>query len=93
MFKIAMWNYDVSYFLTNLDKLSVSCIVSCKVSLTSLTNLLENDIFVQWEWWSLLSEKCPYSEFIWSEFSRIRPKYGKMQSISLYLGQTGENTD
>ena len=27
------------------------------------------------EWWPL-REKCPYSEFFWSAFSRIRTEYG-----------------
>ena len=38
-----------------------------------------------------LREKCRYSEFFWSVFSRIRTEYGEMRSISLYLIQMREN--
>ena len=38
-----------------------------------------------------LREKCPYSEFVQSVFSRIRTEYGEMRSISPYLVQTREN--
>ena len=35
------------------------------------------------EFWNhemtLLCEKCPYSKFLWSIFSRIRTEYGKMR--------------
>ena len=34
-----------------------------------------------------LLEKCPYSEFFWSVFSRISTEYGKMQTISRYSVQ------
>ena len=40
----------------------------------------------------LLREKCPYSEFFWSLFSRIQTKYGEIWSISPYSAQTQENT-
>ena len=36
-----------------------------------------------------LREKCPYSEFFWSVFSRIRTKYGE----DPYSVRTWENTD
>ena len=39
-----------------------------------------------------LRKKCPYSEFSWSAFSRIRTEYGKIQSISPYSVQMRENT-
>ena len=29
-----------------------------------------------------LREKCPYSEFLWSTFSRIRTEYGEIRRIS-----------
>ena len=29
-------------------------------------------------------EKCPYSQLLWSVFSRIRAEYGEMRSISPY---------
>ena len=32
----------------------------------------------------ILREKCPHSEFFWSAFSRIRTKYGDLQSKSLH---------
>ena len=37
--------------------------------------------------WSSLREKCLYSEFFWSVFSRIRTEYGEIltdQKISEY---------
>ena len=37
-----------------------------------------------------LCEKCPYSEFFWSVFSRIRTEYGEKRSISV---QMRENTN
>ena len=40
-----------------------------------------------------LREKCPYSEFFWSIFSRIRTEYGEIQSISPYPVRMRENTD
>ena len=40
-----------------------------------------------------LCEKCPYSVFFWSGFSRIRTKYGEIQSISPYSVQMRENAD
>ena len=40
----------------------------------------------------LLREKCPYSEFFWSLFSRIQTEYGEIWCISPYSAQTQENT-
>ena len=40
-----------------------------------------------------LQEKCPYLEFSWSVFSRIRTEYGEIGSISLYSVRMQENTD
>ena len=40
-----------------------------------------------------LGEKCPYSEFFWSIFSRTWTEYGEIQSISPYPVQMWENTD
>ena len=40
-----------------------------------------------------LLEKCSYSEFFWSVFSRIRTEYEDLQSKSLYSVQMRENTD
>ena len=40
-----------------------------------------------------LREKCPYSEFFWSVFSRIRTEYGKTRSISPCSVRMRENTD
>ena len=37
--------------------------------------------------------KCPYSEFLWSVFSRIRTEYGEILRISPYSVQMQENTD
>ena len=39
----------------------------------------------------VLREKCPYWEFFWSVFSRVRTEYGDIQSISPYLVQMREN--
>ena len=38
-----------------------------------------------------LHEKCPYSAFFWSVFSRIWSEYG--ERISLYSVRMRENTD
>ena len=40
-----------------------------------------------------LREKCPYSEFFWSAFSRIWTEYGEIRSITSYSVQMRENTD
>ena len=40
-----------------------------------------------------LRESCPYSEFFWSLFYRIRTEYGEIRSISLYSVRMRENTD
>ena len=42
---------------------------------------------------ALLRKKCPYSEFFWSLFSRIRTEYVEIRSISPYLVRMRENTD
>ena len=39
----------------------------------------------------ILCEKCPYSEFFWSVFSRIRTGYGEI--MSSYSVRMQENTD
>ena len=41
----------------------------------------------------LLCEKCPYSEFFWSVFSRIRTEYGEIQSIFPYSVRMRKNSD
>ena len=38
-------------------------------------------------------KKCPYSEFFWSTFSRIRTEYGEIQCTSPYSVRLWENTD
>ena len=38
-------------------------------------------------------EKCPYSEFFWSVFSRIRTEYGEISCISPCSARMRENTD
>ena len=40
-----------------------------------------------------LREKCPYSEFFRSVFSRIRTEYGEIRSVSPYSVQMPEDTD
>ena len=40
-----------------------------------------------------LSEKCPYSKFFWSVFSRIPTEYGKILRISPYSVRVLESTD
>ena len=40
-----------------------------------------------------LLEKCPFSEFYWSVFSRIRTECGKILHISPYSVQLRENKD
>ena len=36
-----------------------------------------------------LREKCPYSEFFWSVYSRIRTEYGKIPVFSPTAGKYG----
>ena len=40
-----------------------------------------------------LREKCPYSEFFWSAFSRVRTEYEGIRSICPYSVRMLENTD
>ena len=40
-----------------------------------------------------LCEKCPFPEFLWSVFSRIRTEYGEIRSISPYSVRMRENAD
>ena len=40
-----------------------------------------------------MREKCPYSELLWSVFSRIQTKYGEIRSICPYSVRMRENTD
>ena len=40
-----------------------------------------------------LREKCPYSELLWSVFSRIGTECGEILHISPYSVQMRENTD
>ena len=40
-----------------------------------------------------LRKKCPYSQFFWSVFFRIRTEYGDILRISPYLVRMRENTD
>ena len=41
----------------------------------------------------ILRKKCPYSEFFWSVFSRIRTEYGDLLCKCPYSVQMWENTD
>ena len=40
-----------------------------------------------------LHKKCPYSDLLWSAFSRIRAKYGKIGNICQYSVRKQENAD
>ena len=40
-----------------------------------------------------LRKKCPYSELLWSVFTRIRTEYRETRSISPYSVRMWENTD
>ena len=40
-----------------------------------------------------LRRNCPYSEFLWSAFSRIRTEYGDICSISWYSVKMRETSD
>ena len=40
-----------------------------------------------------LCEKCPYSEFFWSIFSRVPTEYGDILRICPYSVRMQENTD
>ena len=42
---------------------------------------------------STLREVCPYSELLWSTFSRIWTEYGEIRSISSYSVRMRENAD
>ena len=46
----------------------------------SIFGALATNAYVYWNY--ILSEKCPYSDFFWSVFSRIRTKYGEIRSFS-----------
>ena len=48
--------------------------------------------FLQIEFLSL-RKKCPYSELLWSAFSRIRAEYTEIQSSSPYSVRMRENAD
>ena len=39
----------------------------------------------------VLHEKCPYSELLWSAFSRIWTEYGEILRISPYSAQFWQN--
>ena len=43
--------------------------------------------------WLTLREKCPYSEFFWSVFSRFWTEYGEIPPISPYSVQMWGNKD
>ena len=46
------------------------------------------------KWLSIaLRKKCPYSEFFWTVFSRIRTEYREMRSIPPYSVQMRQKTD
>ena len=53
---------------------------------------VQSTSYVQ-EVWLTLRDKCPYSEFFWSEFSRIRTEYGEIIRVSPYSVRMLENTD
>ena len=40
-----------------------------------------------------LPKKCPYSELLWSVFSRIWTEYGEIRGISLFSVRIRENTE
>ena len=40
-----------------------------------------------------MREKCPYSEFFWSVFSRIQTEYGEILRNGPYSVRMRENTD
>ena len=40
-----------------------------------------------------MREECPYLEYFWSVFSRIRTEYGEIVRISPYLVRMWENMD
>ena len=44
---------------------------------------------IQWT----LRKRCPYSESLWSAFSRIWSEYGEIRSISPYSVRMQENAD
>ena len=56
-------------------------------------NYLGRAGFIRPVLYEALREKCPYSEFFWSVFSRIRTDYREIQNISPYSVQIWENTD
>ena len=41
----------------------------------------------------VLRKNCPYSELLWSVFSRIQTEYGELWSVRPYSIQMRENTD
>ena len=63
--------------------------MSC--SMSNVEWIVNHKITVNLHW--SLREKCTYSEFFWSVFSRIRTEYREALRISPYSVQMRENTD
>ena len=63
--------------------------VKMKFKEFTMENLRMKNFWVQ----LLLREKCPYSEFFWSVFSRIWTEYLEIRSISPYSVRMRETTD
>ena len=53
----------------------------------------EVEVYLGLYQFSKMPEKCPYLEFFWSVFSRIRNECKEIRSISPYSVQMRENTD
>ena len=85
-----------SYILPSSNILFIFTSLSFQALSTSFSNVSYESIIIIYiyiaAWW-ILREKCPYSEFLWSVFSRIRTEYENIRSISPYLVQMRENVD
>ena len=66
---------------------------TCKINVTTNTSDLSKWLSSRCLAEFTLREKCPYSEFFWSVFSRIRAKDKEILRISPHSIQMPQNTD
>ena len=75
------------------ESLLILNVFSFKIILSTFLNVGRACFIKRLIEWDTLRRECPYLEFFWSVFSRIRTEYGEIQSISPYSVQMQENTD
>ena len=76
-------NVQVNYLVLYFQVFNVCLVFYMSTKITRLLNSSKKP----------LREKCLYSEFFWSVFSRIRTEYGEILRTSAYSVQMWENTD